>query len=122
MACSKITTAALAVALAFPTIPALAAWQCSIHPPIGAPDQELTSIAQVPRVRAQQAALARVGRGARLLNTEREAKHSCLVWFIDVKACGRKGGLRAMSVDAGNGKVLEDRHEHPGRKAPKAGP
>lgn len=119
---SKVIATVLGLALGFPAIPALAAWQCSIHPPKGAPDQELISIAQVPRALAQKTALARVGRGARLLSTELEAKRGCLVWSIDVKGRGHEGGLRQISVDAGNGKVLEDRYEHPGQKAPKAGP
>lgn len=114
---SKAIALAFGLTLAVSSVPALAAWQCSIHPPKGAPDQELISLAQVPRALAQRTALERVGNGARLLSTELEAERGCLIWSMDVKAGGRKG-LEEVNVDAGSGKVLEVRHETPGHVTP----
>lgn len=112
----KVIAIALGLSLAFPAIPALAAWQCSIHPPQGASDAQLMSMAKVSKARAERTALARAGRHASLSSAELEAERDCLIWSFDVKVRGRKG-VQEVNVDAGNGKVLEVHHETAGQEA-----
>ena len=113
---SKITALALGLTLVFPAIPALAAWQCSVHPPKGASDARLMSMARIPKARAEQTALERFGRRAKVSSAELEAERGCLIWSFDVKVHGRSG-VQEVNVDAGNGKVLEVHHETPGQEA-----
>lgn len=113
---SSILSAAAGVALAFAALPALAAWQCSIHPPQGTPDAQLASMAKVSKSRAERIALHRVKGHASISSAEIEAEQNCLIWSFDVKVRGRKG-IQEVNIDAGNGKVLDVHHESPSQEA-----
>lgn len=113
---SKSFAIATGVTLALMSLPALAAWQCSIHPPKGTSDAALMSMAKVSKARAEHIALKRVGHHASISSAEIEAEQDCLIWSFDLKERGRSG-VKEVNVDAGNGKVLDVHHETAGQEA-----
>ena len=110
MSHSKPSIAAFGIALAVAAFPSHAAWQCSIHPPAGTTDAQLTSMARVSRPKAEKIALKRVGHGAQISSAEIEAEQGCLIWSFDLKVPGSPG-VQEVNVDAGNGRVLNVQHE-----------
>lgn len=102
------TVAGLTLALA--AVPAIAAWQCSIHPAQGASDSTLASMARISKSKAEKIALGHVKGATGISSSEIEAEQGCLIWSFDVKVRGRKG-IQEVNVDAGNGKVLDVHHE-----------
>ena len=102
---SKFIAVAFSLALAASTVPALAAWRCSIHPPKTSSDAQLRSMARVSESKAERIALERVAHGAKISSAELESEQGCLIWSFDLKVPGRKG-IQEVNIDAGNGKIL----------------
>ena len=100
----------IVAAVAAATVSVATAAPCSIHPPKGASDAQLTSLATLPRADAEKIALARVKLPATVASAELEAERGCLIWSFDLKRAG-KSGVQEVQVDAGNGKVLSVKHE-----------
>jgi hypothetical protein len=98
--------------LAGAALPALAAPECSIHPPKGASDAQLQSMAKISKSEAEQHARARLKSSGNVSTSsaELEAENGCLIWSFDMKVEGRSG-VQEVTVDAGNGKVLNVHHE-----------
>ena len=113
---SKILSTLAGVTLALAALPALAAWQCSIHPMQGASNSALTSMARVSKSKAEKIALKHVMGAAHIASSEIEAEQGCLIWSFDVKVRGHKG-IQEVNIDAGNGRVLDVHHESPGQEA-----
>ena len=113
---SKLVSTAAGLALALVAVPAFAGWQCSVHPPAGASNTELMSMAKVSKSKAEHTALKRLGHGAKVSSAELESEQNCLIWSFDAKMRGKKG-VEEVNVDAGNGKVLEVHHESAGQEA-----
>jgi hypothetical protein len=95
-------------------LPAVAAEQCSIHPPKGISDAQLGRLATVSQAQAEKIAVAKLAskKAVSTVNAELEAEHGCLVWSFDLYVAG-KSGVQEIQVDAGNGKVLSVKHESP---------
>jgi uncharacterized membrane protein YkoI len=85
---------------------------CSIHPKKGAKKDELAAMAKISQDDAQKAALASLkdSSKATVKEGELEAEHGCLIYSFDVAIQG-KSGVQEIEVDAGNGKVLSNKHE-----------
>lgn len=105
------SVSALAVCVVI-NLPTHSAEKCSIHPPKGATDAQLTALAKVSQAQAHASALAGIRSVAKktVQSAELEAEHGCLIWSFDVKLAG-KPGVQEVQVDAGTGKVLSVRHE-----------
>lgn len=112
----RILSTFTGLALALAALPALAAWQCSIHPTPGTPDTQLASMAKVSKTRAERIALHHIKGHGRISGAEIEAEQGCLIWSMEVKVRG-KSGIEEVNVDAGNGKVLDIHHESAGQEA-----
>lgn len=97
-------------------LPVQAAWRCSIHPPKGASDSQLASMAKLSRPAAEKIALERLKRRGSISEKELEAEHGCLIWSFDIRVPGLKG-VEEVNVDAGNGKVLDVHHESASQEA-----
>ncbi len=97
-------------ALGAATVSVASTEQCSIHPPKGASNGELASLATVSHADAQQRALARIKSPATVASAELEAENGCLIWSFDLKISGQSG-VQEVHIDAGNGSVLSVRHE-----------
>lgn len=95
-------------------LPAVAAEQCSIHPPKGASDAQLSRLATVSQAQAAKIAVAKLAskRTVSTVSAELEAENGCLIWSFDLYVAG-KSGVEEIQVDAGNGKVLSVKHESP---------
>jgi len=85
---------------------------CSIHPKKGAKKEELAAMAKISQDDAQKAALASLkdSSKATVKEAELEAEHGCLIYSFDIAIQG-KSGIQEVEVDAGNGKVLSNKHE-----------
>jgi hypothetical protein len=103
-------TAAATVSAAPPT--------CSIHPKKGASKEELTAMAKVTQTEAQKTALATFKDPSKttVKSAELEAENGCLVYSFDVEVAG-KTGVQEIQIDAGNGKLLSNKHESPKAEA-----
>jgi hypothetical protein len=95
-----------------------AAPTCSIHPKNGATKEELAAMAKVTQADAQKGALAtfKDPSKATVKSAELEAEHGCLVYSFDIEVAG-KTGVQEVQIDAGNGKVLSNKHESPKAEA-----
>src|SRR5579863_2256148 len=113
---STYILAAAILSLAFTALPAQAAWRCSIHPPKGASNSRLASMAKISRPVAEKIALERLKKGGSISEKELEAERGCLIWSFDIRVPGRKG-IEEINVDAGNGKVLDVHHESASQEA-----
>jgi hypothetical protein len=91
---------------------------CTIHPKKGATKEELAAMARVTQADAQRAALAtfKDRSKATVKSAELEAEHGCLVYSFDIEIAG-KTGVQEIQIDAGNGKVLSNKHESPKAEA-----
>jgi predicted lipoprotein with Yx(FWY)xxD motif len=85
---------------------------CSVHPKKGASKDELAAMAKISQADAQKAALAsfKGSSKATVKEGELEAEHGCLIYSFDIAIEG-KSGVQEVEVDAGNGKVLSNKHE-----------
>lgn len=110
-----------AVVVLITALPAAAAERCSIHPPKGLPDNQLTSLAKVSQAEAEKVAVARLHEKAvvSVASAELEAEHGCLIWSFDLRVAG-KSGVKEVQVDAGDGKVLSVKHESGRQEATEA--
>lgn len=115
-----VLSGALAVSAVL-TLSAQAGEHCSIHPPKGATDAQLASLAKVTQAAAQEVALKRIRSQAAksVQSAELEAEHGCLLWSFDVNLAG-KPGIEEVQVDAGTGKVLSVHHETARQEAAEA--
>ena len=93
-------------------LPAAAAERCSIHPPKGMSDSQLTSLAKVSQAEAEKVAVAKLHEKGvvSVASAELEAEHGCLIWSFDLRVAG-KPGVKEVQVDAGDAKVLSVKHE-----------
>src|SRR5216684_4370554 len=91
---------------------------CSIHPKTGATKEELAAMAKVTQADAQKTALATLKdpSKATVKSAELEAEHGCLLYSFDIEVAG-KTGVQEVQIDAGNGKVLSNKHESPKAEA-----
>ena len=105
-----LLTVAAAAAAASPT--------CSIHPKKGATREELAAMAKVTQIDAQKTALATLKdpSKATVKSAELEAEHGCLLYSFDIEVAG-KTGVQEVQIDAGNGKILSNKHESPKAEA-----
>ena len=84
---------------------------CSLHPPKGTADAALPALTRVTQSEAQSAALKAVKvSGASVASGELEAEDGCLIYSFDIKLPGKKFIIE-VTVDAGTGKVLSQKHE-----------
>jgi uncharacterized membrane protein YkoI len=97
---------------------ASAAPTCTIHPKKGATKEELAGMAKVTQADAQKTALATLKdpSKATVKSAELEAENGCLVYSFDIEVAG-KTGVEEIQIDAGNGKVLSNKHESPKAEA-----
>ncbi|HEV7138263.1 MAG TPA: hypothetical protein VGN43_16635 [Steroidobacteraceae bacterium] len=98
------------IVLTVAAFPTLAAWHCSIHPPKGATDAQLMSMAKLSKPKAERIALEKIGHRAKISSAEIEAEQECLIWSFDLKVPGH-AGVQEVNIDAGNGNVLDVHHE-----------
>ena len=105
-----LLTVAATAAAASPT--------CSIHPKKGATREELAAMAKVTQTDAQKTALATLKETSKatVKSAELEAEHGCLLYSFDVEVAG-KTGVQEVQIDAGNGKILSNKHESPKAEA-----
>jgi uncharacterized membrane protein YkoI len=91
---------------------------CTIHPKKGATKKELGGMTKVTQADAQQTALATLKdpSKATVKSVELEAEHGCLVYSFDIEVAG-KTGVQEVQIDAGNGKILSNKHESPKAEA-----
>jgi uncharacterized membrane protein YkoI len=91
---------------------------CTVHPKKGAAKEELAAMAKVTQADAQKTALAtlRDPSKATVKSAELEAEHGCLVYSFDIEVAG-KTGVQEVQIDAGNGKILSNKHESPKAEA-----
>lgn len=84
---------------------------CSIHPKEGVADAELPALARVTRADAESTALKAVNvSSASVASGELEAEGGCLIYSFDIQIPGKKF-IVEVTVDAGSGKVLAQKHE-----------
>jgi len=75
------------------------------------PVTELKKKVKITQADAEKAAIKAVGvNGAKVDDSELEIEQGFLIYSVDVKVAGKKG-LEEIWIDAGNGKVLMQRHE-----------
>ena len=90
---------------------------CSIHPKKGIADADLPSLAKVSRADAENTALKVVNvSAASVASGELEAEGGCLIYSFDIQIPGEKSIIE-VTVDAGTGKVLAQKHESPKAQA-----
>jgi len=91
---------------------------CSIHPKKGATREELAAMAKVTQIDAQKTALATLKdpSKATVKSAELEAEHGCLLYSFDIEVAGQTG-VQEVQIDAGNGKILSNKHESPKAEA-----
>lgn len=91
---------------------------CAIHPKKGATREELAAMAKVNQADAQKAALATLKdpSKATVKSAELEAERGCLLYSFDIAVAGT-AGVQEIQIDAGNGKVLSNKHETPKAEA-----
>jgi predicted lipoprotein with Yx(FWY)xxD motif len=106
------TLSALVMSLLTGSTLLAAGMPCSIHPKKGAKKDELAAMAKISQEDAQKAALASLkdASKATVKEGELEAEHGCLIYSFDIAIQG-KSGVQEVEVDAGNGKVLSNKHE-----------
>jgi len=113
-----IVIVCLAYWAAYPRTCAAKGMSCSVHVGKGTPQKDLEAMAKVSKDTAQKAALKKFDASAHpeIAESELEAEYGCLVYSFDVKIPG-KGGVEEVLVDAGNGKVLSQKHESAAHEA-----
>ncbi len=91
---------------------------CSIKPPAGANDAQLSKLATFSKMDAEKVALAKFKAPAKatIASAELEAEHGCLIWSFDVHTAG-KSGIQEVNIDAGNGHIISSTHEGPRKEA-----
>jgi len=91
---------------------------CTTHPKKGATREELAAMAKVNRADAQKAALATLKDPSKAIvkSAELEAERGCLLYSFDIAVAGI-AGVQEIQIDAGNGKVLSNKHETPKAEA-----
>jgi hypothetical protein len=91
---------------------------CTIHPKKGATREELAAMAKVNQPDAQKAALATLKdpSKATVKSAELEAERGCLLYSFDIAVAGT-AGVQEIQIDAGNGKILSNKHETPKAEA-----
>lgn len=93
---------------------------CSIHPPKGAADADLSALAKVTKAVAERTALKAVNVASPIVeSSELEAEGGCLIYTFDIKVPG-KAAVIEIAVDAGTGKVLSKKFEGPRAQAAEA--
>jgi hypothetical protein len=108
---SPPTPAPTTAAAASPASPAAAApagmSQCSLRPPKGTSQDDLSRLARVSREDAVNRATAFVapGRPTSVISSDVEVQEGCLVWSFILRFAD-KPGAREVVIDAGDGKVL----------------
>lgn len=91
---------------------------CTIKPPAGASDAQLTKLATLSKLDAEKIALAKFKSPSKatIASAELEAEHGCLIWSFDVHT-NVKSGIQEVNIDAGNGHVISSIHEGPRKEA-----
>jgi len=102
----KLLIPLAAVLLAFAAPASADKLACSIKASKGVGD--LQKMAKISKAAAEKNALAKVS--GSVSKSELEVEDGCLVYSFDIKVAGKSGAEEVM-VDAGNGKVLSQKHE-----------
>ena len=90
---------------------------CSIHSKKGVSDADLPALAKVMREDAESTALKAVNvSSATVSSGELETEGGCLIYSFDIQIPGKKS-IVEVTVDAGTGKVLAQKHEGPRAQA-----
>ena len=75
-------------------------------------------MAKVTQMDAQKRAMAALkdSSKATVKQAELEVEHGCLMYSFDMEVAGQKG-VQEVQIDAGDGKVLSNKHEGPKAEA-----
>jgi uncharacterized protein (TIGR02246 family) len=107
----------IAAASFFFFVAALASAQkpdCSIRPPRGTSQEELSRMANVTSKDAEARAIASVApdKVTSIMSSGVEVVNGCLAWPFDLRFAN-KGGVTEVMVDAGDGRILSSEYEPP---------
>ncbi len=97
---------------------------CSIRPPRGTSQEDLSRMAKVTSNDAEARAIASVApeRVTSVISSGVEVVNGCLAWPLDLRFAD-KGGVQEVMVDAGDGRILSSEYEPPaGGEAPRTPP
>jgi hypothetical protein len=114
------STPAPAAPIASTAVAAAAKPECSIRPPRGATQGELSRLSKITQRDAEARAIASVApeRVSSIMTSDVEAENGCLVWPIDLRF-ENKPGLQEVVIDAGDGKVLSSEYMAPKTEPPR---
>jgi hypothetical protein len=88
--------------------------ECSIRPPKGTPQGELSRLSKISQRDSEARAIAAVApeRVSSIVTSDVEVDDGCLVWVFDLRFSS-KAGVQEVVIDAGDGKVLSSEYEGP---------
>jgi uncharacterized membrane protein YkoI len=103
----------LALALAVPFLASADDLNCSVKAKKLTSKKDMMAMAKVSEADARKAAIDSVkAPGATISKGGLEVEDGCLIYDFDVKVPG-KSGIEEVAIDAGNGKILQAKHEGP---------
>jgi uncharacterized protein (TIGR02246 family) len=87
---------------------------CTLHPPRGTSQADLSRMAKISEKDAESRAVAAVApnKVSSIISSEPEVVNGCLAWPFDLRF-SNKGGVQEVMVDAGDGKILSSEYESP---------
>jgi uncharacterized protein (TIGR02246 family) len=87
---------------------------CSIRPPRGTSQEDLSRMAKVTSKDAEARAVASVApeKVTSIMSSGVEVVNGCLAWPFDLRFAS-KGGVQEVMVDAGDGRILSSEYEPP---------
>ena len=87
---------------------------CSIRPPRGTSQEDLSRMAKVTSKDAEARAVASVApdKVTSIMSSGVEVVNGCLAWPFDLRFAN-KGGVTEVMVDAGDGRILSSDYEPP---------
>src|SRR5450830_1203241 len=87
---------------------------CSVRPPRGTSQEELSRMAKVTSKDAEARAIASVApeKVTSIMSSGVEVVNGCLAWPFDLRFAN-KGGVQEVMVDAGDGRILSSEYEPP---------
>ena len=87
---------------------------CSIRPPRGTSQEDLSRMAKVTSKDAEARAIASVApqKVTSVMSSGVEVVNGCLAWPFDLRFAN-KGGVQEVMVDAGDGRILSSEYEPP---------
>jgi len=87
---------------------------CSVRPPRGTSQEDLSRMAKVTSKDAEARAIASVApdKVTSIISSGVEVVNGCLAWPFDLRFAN-KGGVQEVMVDAGDGRILSSEYEPP---------